>query len=300
MNEQCVECVDFPTAREFIDYLRPINRVWGSETACSWIYRGHWNAVWPLQPRAWREDGQAILNPLITRFAKQESHRHSENRELMATVQEAAEHEAVRQFAELADELGQYVPDYLDWVQSGEQFLNAPFDRVEPDEFFAYAQHHGIPTQLLDWTRNPLVAAFFATEPKGGVQPERIAVWAANLRLLENRWPEFKTVTCRRSRHTFLHAQDGLFLWCSGGRSFYLKQGRWPTFPQIIEATYEGSGPTPLRKLTLSVDGVDDLSRLLLRERVSRAHLMPTYDNVTTALIDRWRLESKPGGQGLA
>lgn len=313
----------FQSAAEFLRALEDSSR-WAPADAwySPWVFRGQRSAAWSLTPSAWRSPETPALRRLASiRDHVLEAHRdqvlerlqsrpqaHGLSAEyiLAAYAQARAEFQVVLEFVEMADRLGHPVPGmarYMslreyDWMPELQSLPRCRFV-IEPNSATTLAQHHGIPTRYLDWTRSASTAAFFAVQDIEIIDPhDAIAVWAVRPDLLVKHGAaaadnedglRFLSFETPRAENLYLNAQDGLFLYPAAACEHYAARREWPGLERFADQVAQVLAQPILRKLTLVSAEVPELMRLLWLAGVSRAHLMPTYDNITAALVTKWR-----------
>ncbi|WP_342086173.1 FRG domain-containing protein [Dyadobacter sp. OTU695] len=329
LNEIVVE-KKFNSAIDFLDFLSPTRDSFGKG---SWVYRGHGNANWDLLPSLFRTPRDITVNNFFNsclKFYRSKGFEDSwetypfPDRHVVTQITHQVETRFLRSFANRANKIGLPVPDI-------EKILNKPKDQLpnfpeyatmepplfklnakyyceflmdenrRPGLYAGLAQHHGIPTRLLDFTFNSMKAIHFAVKSE---TPNDICVWAVNSDYFERDmftpWEELlfqsqghnmisqhSVLRMPTSTNLFLHHQEGLFIYPDLPYDFYFGNNRYPTI--IDHLSFLANNPfdgSPKRfgdyayKLVLASEHYKDLKSLIRKLGLTLSSVMPTYDNV--------------------
>jgi hypothetical protein len=271
--------IEANTVDEFWDILSPQKTL--GDKPSQFIYRGQRDASWHLIPSILRKN-----SPSKIIFGQ---------REMTADEQISSERAILEQFVKQCDLLGlKIVNDSVELRENldprtypaDKYYINpSEWPNEELIELMALAQHHGVPTHLLDWSKRSYVAAYFAASTalaKYDIEKNntKIAVWALNVEKIRS-YKNINIIKVPGSTSSNLAAQSGLFT--------VLKQpiGRGQPFPQKPLEDEFGSFPnTPLWKITLPVKYTVKVLDLCELYGVSASTLFSGFDGAAKAVKD--------------
>jgi hypothetical protein len=197
----------------------------------------------PLRGSRWIFRGQAHadwgLEPTLERFARS-----------LNELPSAIETYAVREFKRQAHHYANDLPGHDDDL-----------------EWLALMRHHGAPTRLVDFSKSPYIATFFATAEAESTNPA--AVWALDVVALR----EYAAVILTEEKLSVRFAQIGERCLRTPGLSF----GN----PEVFSALTSGSGPFPTT--AIPVEPFRTSERMMLQQGVFLCSVSP-YDTFTSSL----------------
>lgn len=306
-----IKTVTIPSAEDFLDTLRLSHPIWNISLPGNtnwinrevWGFRGQADATWSLVPTAFRKSTTLGFRP------------SSQPPTFTFDSQQHQERRALNDFLFFADRLGLEIPG------DGPYFRFPRFPNHPPKldisawpweavlEALAIAQHHGVPTRLLDFTYDPMVAVFFSSYSvwnnlgrpnykKKLSEEKMIAVWAVNLPLIYDSVGEYSAnnqiarvilVTAPRAKNSYLHNQEGFFMLDLQADAF-----NYPALENVINdiqadlvsKRYTQYQSDQIIKLQLSWNYVPELLALLWLEFYNIAKMQPTLDKSVEALKD--------------
>lgn len=275
--------INTTTVDEFWEKISPVGSF--IEGMQSPIFRGQGDSVWSLTPTVLRKE-------TISKYKSE----HGQDNQTDQIIR--FEFMLLLDFLHYLDEMGFIIPNESFEFRENMGFFNfaerygMDGDGWPSKEFFSFlalAQHHGIPTRLLDWTKSPLVAAYFAASQVLSLKktPENLAVWVVDAAALKSLEGSLEYVSLPGNTSNNLAAQKGVFL-------VHRQQsgmGRASSFSpeelkNAVNKLFEESDICMAYKITLPADKAGDLLFRCAKFDVSAATLFPSYDGAARAALE--------------
>lgn len=296
-NLQTIDCSDLD---EFWECISPIGKMFGNGL---YVYRGQGDSSWQLTPRIFRA---SVIEKYRVGMKETVSNDHP--------GQTFIEYLLLRTFLIYCDKRGLAVPcdsmefrAYLGRVMNlhGIQNHNWPDQQILP--LMALAQHHGVPTRLLDVSSSSYVASYFAAtsafDQAIRSPDDRLAVFGLEQGNLSDN-AGIRIVQVPGSTSPNLSAQSGAFVLVenSGYRgeefiqelSIEAKLAKITPKPNIKNFADTSWQPF-LIKVTLPIRFAADLHRRCEQFGVSAATIFPGYDGAARAANESYLAEALLG-----
>jgi hypothetical protein len=296
-----VEEQSFKKAKDLVEFLIS-DSVLAPETrfdldnvaATRYIFRGQADSNWKLLPTVHRSTN------CLSQFTPQPPESEIGDSNEYLAMHMHAELRSVHLFLTAADREGLVTPlDYANvalHLRDMQDLLHpektADLTRAFPDERLlpsvALAQHHGVPTRLLDWSESPWVAAYFAayaamnsSNSDCKKENKRISITCLGMDLVHNN-KDLNVISCQRAHNSNLRAQKGLFSLIPTANEYFNIHNKWPSIEDIITADTSPKMlymKPQLIKLFLPASESKDLLKRLFRLGFHRMSLMPSLQN---------------------
>jgi hypothetical protein len=210
-----------------------------------------------------------------------------------------AEASALVNFCVIADRQGLSVPGYHTIRELLQRQTTTPHADILmkwplPDALPALglAQHNGIPTCLLDFTRDPYIAAYFAAKDAVESQSQEgsLCVWAVNDGTLvvahRNTTHPLRLVVPPASDNQTLQRQQGVFVYSplAAKDAEILNSPFVP--PRPFEEYWRSSREARLTKITLQNSFANELLRNLIKLGYESARFFPSYSGVAKSVLE--------------